>query len=413
MSLRKFNLNRESTDIFEVPEVEVEPQDVIDQIQAEEDEVELTEAVAEVEEDMENADEAEEVIEELEEVIEEAKEVIAKADEVAAEVTEGEAPAEGEAEVKEPEVEVADVVAVQESLKYLYKQAGFEPEREGVLSRESALQSPYTAMKMNLEEAEGFLAKTKETLKKIWEKILAGMKWIGEQLKKLWPSREKKIAAIRAALSKVDYTATPEDLKKLGEMYKGKNAVITDMTKVTDILKAAINAQDVFAAQIATIASDIDKGNVDGYEVATMKDKLEASLAALKSFPSVAKLYYDAWQLSKELTVPAEFVNVSTKTLNNGLNGYTSIVKLADAKYNKAITQVNAIKDKIAKLDKATDKLANYKAAEKQAREFAKAIQVGHRTVLDGAFKVLVGISGFMLKQAKAAKSVEETPAEK
>ena len=182
-----------------------------------EEEVALIEASNEIENAQNDLEEGEELAEIADDEVAAGEEIIAEADAKAAETSE------------EPSIPVEEVVASQEALKTLIRLSGSEDIAITGTNRESIYNDSYTTYKQNLEGLKEVGAKIKETVKKIWEKIVAAFNWIVEQIKKVLPT---KINRIKWLLNKFNNTgngdlteATKKFENEYGEKYSAVGSI--------------------------------------------------------------------------------------------------------------------------------------------------------------------------------------------
>lgn len=203
----KSKINLEDLEPLEEP-VLGEELPVLDAMNALEDEVALVEAENELDNAQDDLNEGEELAETADEEVAAAEEVVAEADAKAEETNEA------------PVIPVEDVVASQEALRSLIKLSGFD-HIEIAGNRESIYNDSYATYKQNLEGLKEVGAKIKETVKKIWEKIVAAFNWIVEQIKKVLPTKINRIKWLIEKLTKT--TDDKEALKKASEEFTTKN----------------------------------------------------------------------------------------------------------------------------------------------------------------------------------------------
>ena len=172
-------VNTEDLDVLEVPTLG-EELPVLDSINALEEEVALIEASNEIENAQNDLEEGEELAEIADEEVAAGEEIIAEADAKAAETGE------------EPSIPIEEVVASQETLKTLIRLSGSENIAVIGTNREAIYNDSYATYKQNLEGLKEIGGKIKENIKKIWDKIVAGFKWVVDQIKKILPNNLNK-----------------------------------------------------------------------------------------------------------------------------------------------------------------------------------------------------------------------------
>jgi hypothetical protein len=143
---------------------------------------EVNEVVAELQEDQASMEDAMEVGDELQESIDENEELL---------------------ETPEAVDETAVVVA-QEHLKTCMRVLGVDTAEVMVPSRESAKESPVTAMRLSVESAKEWLARIWESIKAIFAKMVNGMKKLWVKLVMVANRSEKSAAALKAKLTEYD-----------------------------------------------------------------------------------------------------------------------------------------------------------------------------------------------------------------
>ena len=252
----KTRINLEDLEPLEEPALG-EELPVIDAMNALEEEVALVEAENDLEATQDDLEEGEALAETADEEVAAAEEVVAEAD-AKAEETE-------EAAV----IPVEDVVASQEALRSLIKLSGFD-HIEIAGNRESIYNDSYTTYKQNLEGLKEVGAKIKETVKKIWEKIVAAFNWIVEQIKKVLPTKLNRIKWLIAKLEKT--TDDKEALKKAAEEFTTKN-------------------KDKFKAVGAIVGNDLEKASRYAASVLSVIDNTSTAVKNVKlSFTDDKKL---------------------------------------------------------------------------------------------------------------------------
>lgn len=243
----KSKINLEDLEPLEEP-VLGEELPVLDAMNALEDEVALVEAENELDNAQDDLNEGEELAETADEEVAAAEEVVAEADAKAEETNEA------------PVIPVEDVVASQEALRSLIKLSGFD-HIEIAGNRESIYNDSYTTYKQNLEGLKEVGAKIKETVKKIWEKIVEAFNWVVEQIKKVLPT---KINRIKWLISKLEKTAdNKEALTKAAEDFTTKN-------------------KDKFKAVGAIVGNDLENVNKYAESVLAVIDNTSAAVKNVK-----------------------------------------------------------------------------------------------------------------------------------
>ena len=277
MSLKKFaqKLNLESENTSFVDEEVVMPS-IEERLDAEEAEAELVEVLDEVEEHQEALEESEEAEAEIDEHIEEAEATIAEAEgalgDDAGEATKegdegsasepsedtdgGEVDPEDVAEANDDEddedksvldengdLPVEEVVAAQEALKSVLKRTGYTLPNRIQVSREDIRNNPLEAYKMNLEDWKELKNTVSEGAKKIWEQIKKAYRWVVEQFKKVFGSKETKLKLILKDLNQTSGNPNPdpkykeEFVNKYGERFSGVGSLINDPKDIVELEK--------------------------------------------------------------------------------------------------------------------------------------------------------------------------------
>lgn len=275
MSLKKFaqKLNLESENTSFVDEEVVMPS-IEERLDAEEAEAELVEVLDEVEEHQEALEESEEAEAEIDEHIEEAEATIAEAEgalgddagEAAEEGDEGSAsePSEdtdgGEVDPEDVseandddedksvldengDLPVEEVVAAQEALKSVLKRTGYTLPNRIQVSREDIRNNPLEAYKMNLEDWKELKNTVSEGAKKIWEQIKKAYRWVVEQFKKVFGSKETKLKLIVKDLNalpgsnNIDAKFTEQFINQYGEKFSAVGSLVNDPKDMIELEK--------------------------------------------------------------------------------------------------------------------------------------------------------------------------------
>ena len=277
MSLKKFaqKLNLESENTSFVDEEVVMPS-IEERLDAEEAEAELVEVLDEVEEHQEALEESEEAEAEIDEHIEEAEATIAEAEGALGDDA-GEGTEEGdEGSASEPsedtdggevdpedvsegsdddddedksvldengDLPVEEVVAAQEALKSILKRTGYTLPNRIQVSREDIRNNPLEAYKMNLEDWKELKNTVSEGAKKIWEQIKKAYKWVVEQFKKVFGSKETKLKLIVKDLNalpgsnNIDPKFTEAFISKYGEKFSAVGSLVNDPKDIIELEK--------------------------------------------------------------------------------------------------------------------------------------------------------------------------------
>ena len=275
MSLKKFaqKLNLESENTSFVDEEVVMPS-IEERLDAEEAEAELVEVLDEVEEHQEALEESEEAEAEIDEHIEEAEATIAEAEgalgDDAGESTEegdegsasepsedtdgGEVDPEDVSEANDDDEDksvldengdlpVEEVVAAQEALKSVLKRTGYTLPNRIQVSREDIRNNPLEAYKMNLEDWKELKNTVSEGAKKIWEQIKKAYRWVVEQFKKVFGSKEAKLKLIVKDLNalpgsnNIDPKFAEQFINQYGEKFSAVGALINDPRDMIELEK--------------------------------------------------------------------------------------------------------------------------------------------------------------------------------
>lgn len=237
-------VNTEDLDVLEVPTLG-EELPVLDSINALEEEVALVEANNEIENAQNDLEEGEELAEIADDEVAAGEEIIAEADAKAAETGE------------EPSIPIEEVVASQETLKTLIRLSGSEDIAVIGTNREAIYNDSYATYKQNLEGLKEIGGKIKENIKKIWDKIVAGFKWVVEQIKKILPT---KLNRIKWLINNLNKSKGEGDLveasKKFEEANKESSAAVATIVGpnlenvkdyATAITRSLTKAKDLLA----------------------------------------------------------------------------------------------------------------------------------------------------------------------
>ena len=291
------NLEEYGNDLPAASELEIDDPTVLDQIDAQEDEVALVEGEGEIEGDLADMDEGEALAETADEEVADAEEVLAEADAKAAETGE------------EAVIPVEDVVASQEALKTLIKLSG-EEYTGTFANREDIYGNSRASYVQNLEGLKQIAAGIKKGLKAIWDKIVAGFKWVVEQIKKVLPTKLNRIKWTLENLRKVPAGAV--DGAKIKEAVKAfSEAGKTKYAGIAAIVGGNLDKIGAFVDEIKFSLKQADQAvatfKAQGTGSGEIQDKVSSQLEKKTSFASV-------------IPNPAEIA----KSLNEQVSGYAN-----------------------------------------------------------------------------------------